>query len=152
MTAKLEKLDAVLLRITKVVLEPALLLLAVTIGVAQGYELSVKSETLSLASCLAVLAFASFALNWARVSAELCPVTLQKKIYHAGLDAMLGSLLFVVSLGLVWLSTYLPSSFNLLFFWVHLGFVSLAVLISYLAMIQIIRCIYQKGAQPAGDR
>lgn len=143
MTKRLEKLNGILFRITNLCLEPAIVLLALVVAIAQGYELSTKSETISLAICLGVLALASFALNWARVPADLCTLALREKAYRAGLDAMVGSLLFVVAIGWAWLSMYTPPSVYLVLFAIHLIFVMLAVLTSCSAMIRIIRCFHQ---------
>lgn len=145
------EIDPFLSKISKASLEPAILLLALLIMVAQGYELSTRSEVISLATCLGVLALASFALNWARVPAELCSLALREQAYCAGLDALRGSLLFVVAIGWAWFSAYVPSPVYPALFVIHLLFVVLAVLTSCSASIRIIRCLQQADIQSSDD-
>lgn len=144
-----------MLRIVACVLAPAfLVLLAAVVLVSQFTELATRNELLSLTSFIVILSLSGLAFNWSRVSASFAPEVLLKKIYQAGVDLFLASILAMIATGFAWLQSiqYFKSPVEgprqvldiyPILFWVHWLFLCLALLMTLAAIASIMIAVKQ---------
>lgn len=136
-----------------VIVPIGLLLVAVIVLLSQLTELKSRQEVLSLTSFLVILTLSALSFNWSRATHTFTSEATREKIYQAGVDLFLASLLALIAACFAWLQSNPPSAFGLpifannqqfvllLLFWIHWTFLLLALLMTLGAIAQIVLAI-----------
>lgn len=135
-------------RLACVLLPPILILISLFLLGTQLSEISTKNEIFSLSSFIILLSFSALAFNWCRVSTSFTSEDILKRIYQAGIDLFLASLLALLATFFAWLRMnpfFLPSFLFPVLLAMHWLFLAVAVLIFLLSILSMIRAIKEIG-------
>ncbi|MCC9604528.1 hypothetical protein LOC68_27575 [Blastopirellula sp. JC732] len=148
-----------LLRLIACVVAPTFLFLVAVIVLAwQFTEFSSRQEILSLTSFLVIMSLSALAFNWSRATHTFASEATRRRIYFAGIDLFLASMLALIASCFAWLQStpapailreFIPIDFQAgaqqyilsLWFWTHWIFLLLALLMTLGAIMSIVLAI-----------
>ena len=148
MTTYFDRLLKALRSISLFLIPPFLVLITISVLVAQFSELGTANEILSLTSFITLLSFSALAFNWSRVSPTLTPESLLTPVYQTGIDLFIASLLALVATYFAWLQVNPPrilTGLQPILFSLHWIFLFLALLLFAVLMLRLLSTIRKIG-------
>lgn len=138
----------IILQICYLLLPPAMCLLAIAALVAQFYEISAnKQEIIPITSLITLLSLSALAFNWCRVPGLFSSEDALKRVYEAGVDLFISTIMAFVSLVVAFILQTFQQQLNsiaaLLLLIAHWLFFSLALLIFVFSTIALIAAAKQ---------
>lgn len=129
-----------------------LLTVAVVVVASQVQEWNTLKEVPTVASAIAFLGLASFAVSWSKIGSDVAPVQELRCAKQAGLDLFLASILTVVSEFLILAAPSVKSiagAFAQVVLVAHALILLLAWVIAWLAMRRLLLLISKVSDQPS---
>lgn len=110
--------------------------------ILQARHYAQASEVVPASSFAVMLSLASFAVSWARINPPNSTEAEQRRVKRIGLDMLIGSVLTLISSGLLLMSTdsaIKGTIMSQVMITLHIGFLSAGLLMGWLAISRMLR-------------
>ncbi|MEY2645885.1 MAG: hypothetical protein RLZZ611_2534 [Cyanobacteriota bacterium] len=110
--------------------------------ILQARDYAKASEVVPASSFAVMLSLASFAVSWARINPPNATEGEQRRVKRIGLDMLMGSILTLISSGLLLMSTDSAIKSTIMspvMIALHIGFLAAGLLMGWLALSRMLR-------------